>query len=575
MKKLFIITIICFLLNQPVVIAQTGFYPSPYIAPIDSPLVLNGNFAELRSNHFHSGIDLKTNSKVGKAVYATASGYVSRIKVSPTGFGKALYINHPNGTTSVYGHLKEFISPISDFVKKIQYERESFSLDTTIHEGLFQFKQGDIIAKSGNSGSSGGPHLHFEIRDTKSERPQNPLKYNFGIKDNMNPPISTIYLYPLSENSHVEGKKGKYRKNTVFYKGRYHLKKDKTVKVFGKVGIGIQAIDYLNGSWSRCGIYKCALIINNDTTFSFKLDNFSFSQTRYLNSHVDYEERIKNHKWVHKLYKLPGNNLDIYTKTINNGIYEFEHDSIYNVQIIVADVNENISRINFTLKGEEIDLPPETDNPCSGLFIYSRDNYFESDNLKLNFPKNTFYEDLKFVYGSEQSPKSFYSDIHNVHNHYTPIHKYYSLAIKTDSLPESLTDKALIVSINNNSNGVSSVGGRYKDGWVYTKLRNFGSFSVTVDTVAPIIKPLSISKHIILKEKNRIRFKITDDLSGIKYFRGEIDDKWVLFEYDPKSKMVVYYFDDKKIKTGVKHRIYFIVEDQKKNKAKYKATFFW
>jgi hypothetical protein len=560
--------------TQTGVIARTDTISSPYISPVDSPLTLTGNFGELRSNHFHSGIDFSTNGSTGQPVYSTADGYVSRIKVSPSGYGKALYINHYDGTTSVYGHLDSFISPVSDFVKEIQYENESFSLDTLLQDSLFHFKQGDIIANSGNSGSSGGPHLHFEIRDTKSERPQNPLKYKFNIKDDMNPPIMSVYLYPLSENSHVNGNKNKYRYKAVYYDGKYHLKNNGNAKVFGDIGIGIEAIDYLNAGWSKCGIYESKLIINNDTIYSFTLDSFSFSHSRYLNAHVDYEERLKKRNWVHKLFKLPGNKLDIYNQTINNGIYNFLNDSTYNIEILVYDAYRNVSKINFTLKGTEIQLPPVTDDFFSRMFIYSRKNYFEADNIRLNIPENALYEDLKFTYDSEQNPEQYLSDVHHIHNKHTPVHKWFSLAIRPDTIPDHLKEKALIVSVNNKNGNKSSAGGSCKDGWVYTRLRNFGSFAVSVDTIPPRIKPLSINGGKILKEKERIRFKIADDLSGIKNFRGEIDGEWVLFEYDAKSNLIFYYFDDDKIKKNTKHQLNLVVEDHKGNRSEYNAVFF-
>lgn len=573
MRRIIIFTTVLFLQIQTKVIAQPANFSFNYISPIDTPLTLTGNFGELRSNHFHSGIDFSTNGNSGKLVYATADGYISRIKVSPSGYGKALYINHPDGTTSVYGHLKSFIPPISDFVKEIQYENESFSLDTIIRENMFVFKQGDIIAKSGNSGSSGGPHLHFEIRDTKSERPQNPLKYRFGIKDDMNPPIVSVYLYPLSENSHVNGKKDKFRDETSYYKGKYHLKNNNTT-VFGKVGIGIQALDYLNASWSKCGIYESKLIVNNDTIYSFSFDSFSFNQSRYLNAHTDYEERLKKGVWVHRLFRLPGNKLDIYNQTINDGICDFLNDSIYNIEIVVSDVYKNVSKINFTLRGSEVNLPPVTDDFFSRIFIYTRENYFEADNLRLHIPANALYEDLIFTYDHDPNPGQFLSGIHHIHNKYTPVHRWFSLAIRPDSMPDNLKDKALIVSVNDKNGNKSSAGGSFKDGWVYTRIRNFGSFAVSVDTIPPKIKPLSINGGKILKEKDIIRFKITDNLSGIKDFRGEIDGSWVLFEYDAKSDMIYYYFDDDRIKNNKDHQLNLIVEDQKGNISEYSATFF-
>ncbi len=228
--------------------AQNEYYSSP----VKIPILLSGNFAELRSNHFHSGIDIKTQGVTGFPIYSVADGFVSRIVVSPTGYGNALYINHPNGTTTVYGHLQSFRDDIAEYVKENQYLQKSFKVDLKVLPGEFQIKKDDIIAKSGNSGSSGGPHLHFEIRDTKSENPLNPLKYNFDIKDTIPPKILSLMITPLSDDSYVIDDTRKRRFPIVFYNGKYHIKNNPAVPVYGEIGFAIETNDYLNGSWNKC-----------------------------------------------------------------------------------------------------------------------------------------------------------------------------------------------------------------------------------------------------------------------------------------------------------------------------------
>ena len=166
--------IIPFLFFISVSMAQNS-YPQDYFqSPLEIPLILSGTFAELRSNHFHSGLDIKTQQQSGLKVMAAASGFVSRIKVSHFGYGKALYITHPNGYTTVYAHLQNFNPEIDAYIKHRQYKNESYEIELFPKAGELLVNNGDIVAYSGNTGGSGGPHLHFEIRN-KQEHPMNPM----------------------------------------------------------------------------------------------------------------------------------------------------------------------------------------------------------------------------------------------------------------------------------------------------------------------------------------------------------------------------------------------------------------
>lgn len=553
--------------------AQSTDSSYSFISPVSPPFSFSGGFGELRNNHFHSGLDFRTGGQVGKPVYAVKDGFISRVNVSPTGYGNAIYMNHADGTTSVYGHLDRFHPKIEAVVIDEQYYNESFAVDLYLSKNQISFKKGEIIAWSGNSGSSGGPHLHFEIRETITERPQNPLFYNLGIKDNSAPKITSLFVYPISEDSHVNKSFLKKRFETILLSNGYQLKNNIPVEVYGKIGLGIQAEDYFNGTGMKCGIYSVELKVDNKSEFDFKLDELSFDLNRYINSHIDYEEKVRNNRWVHRLFKQPGNQLDIYKTGINKGILNIDDGKIHDVEIIVSDAFKNSTRLKFKLSSQQIAQKP-VKQIYTKDFKYYDQNIFENEELRINIPDGALYDDLKFKYGTNTKMSGLYSKIHEIHDEYTPLHKPFSISIKTEGLTGTLKDKALVVEIDEATGKRSSLGGNFSNGWVFTQSRIFGIFAVTVDTMAPVITPLSIKEKKILSNNSKIQFTITDNLSGIKSYRGEIDGKWALFEFDAKSKMLSYTFDKTKMEFNKSHQLVLVVEDNKENRAEYKATFY-
>lgn len=546
--------------------AQTSYYSSP----LKIPLLLSGSFAELRSNHFHSGIDIKTQGTTEIPVYAAANGYISRISVSPTGYGNALYINHPNGTTTVYGHLSKFSPAVTEYVKNKQYEKKSFSINLVTPPELFPVKQNEEIAKSGNSGSSGGPHLHFEIRDTQTSDPTNPMDYNFPITDNIAPKIFSILLIPVDNKSYVNNKNTPQSFPVVFYDGKYHLKSNPKVPVWGKVGIGIQTNDYLNGTYNKCGINHLQMFVDNEEHFSFQLNRFKFTDTRYINSHIVYSEYVTSKRRYIKTWLQPGNHLPIYSCNKTKGIIIPEQDKSQNIKIKVTDSYGNSSSISFFIKGVEKTMPVSLENTTP--FVYNRNNFFQNDSFSINIPEYALYENIKFKYHSEPSDSIFYSAYYYAQNKTVPLHKKATIEIKTEQLPPNLQSKALIVNINPETEKYYSIGGTYKNGKIKTKTRHFGVYTVAVDTIAPTIIPLSIKDNTIT-ESNRIRFKISDDLSGINTFEGLIDGKWALFEYDAKRNMLTHYFDKNRFEMGKRHNLKLTVTDSKNNNSTFECTF--
>jgi hypothetical protein len=572
MKAFLTITLLLLSLSQ-CLFAQLPASNQSFRSPLNLPFSFAGNFGELRPSHFHTGLDFRTQGQTGIPVYAAKDGYISRISVSPTGYGNVLYLRHADGNTTVYGHLERFIPTISEYVKERQYYTESFQVNLTLSPGDFDYKKGDLIAWSGNSGGSAGPHLHFEIRNTKTERALNPLFYIQGIKDNSPPKINAVYIYPLSENSHINGIQAKRRFETIVNQNGFRLKNSTIIETFGKIGFGIQAVDFYNGAGMKWGIYSASLLCDGKPVFGFQMNNLAFDQSRYANSLADYEELEINRRSIQRIFKQPGNELDIYEPNVNHGILDLEDGNEHNIEIIVSDAFKNKSSIQFKILSKKGQIPAKKIIPGKE-FKYDVQNEFGNDKIRVNIPKGALYDNLIFVYSTNPKPSGCYSELQRVHLKTVPLQKPYSLSIKVNGLPENLEDKALIVSFNITNGQKIAIGGTYSRGWVSASPLEFGAFAVMVDTIPPSIIPLSIQEKKSLIENSKIRFKIDDNLSGIKSYRGEIDGKWVLFEYDAKSKLISHTFDKSRIVFGKMHHLSLIVTDNKDNRSEFKADFY-
>lgn len=534
---------------------EKGYFRSP----LNIPLYLSGTFGELRNNHFHSGLDIKTNAKEGLPVYATASGYISRVRVQTSGFGKALYITHPNGFVTVYAHLKAYNPEIARFAKKAQYSLNSFELDTLLGPGVLHVEKGELIAYSGNTGSSGGPHLHFEIRDAVTEEPINPLLFGFNIADNIKPVINQVYVYPLSPNSSVAGSRFKQRvpgRNTA-------------VEAFGEVGVGIDVYDLLNGSANHCGIYSIELKSNGKRVYYSEMERYYFDQTRYINSHCDYREKESSGRWIQKSFLDYGNRLNIYKGIENRGRLRLSPGETYQIEYIVKDTYGNTSVYPFTIKTPPKNPFPEIavpDKSETSYFPFDKENLFIFPDVSLRFPPYTFYDTIKFEYSNSIAPTGAYSVMHHIHNRYTPVHDAFELAIRPVNLPDNLRDKAIIY-----RHDKGSAGGTWDKEFIKTRSKNLGSYYIKVDTAAPYIKPVNIANNKNMSKNSAILLKISDNLSGIKTYLGTIDGKWVLMDYDAKYNQLAYYFDEN-CPPG-KHTFELTVSDNKNNIRKFRANF--
>lgn len=540
-------------------------YPLTYFRqPLDiMPPALAGSFGEIRGNHFHSGIDFRTNQREGYPVYAVADGYVSRLRVQNSGFGQALYINHPNGFTSVYGHVQRFAPKIATIVKNLEYEKKSFEIDEFPDQMLIPVRKGEVIAWSGNRGSSGGPHLHFEIRDSKTEETINPQFFGIDIPDNIPPVIYSLYAYKLNGKPFTENTP----KQAIAITGANGSYKAAAVSLTGEIGFGVVTTDRHNGLSGLNGVYSIQLELDGKMIYTSALERFAFEDSKAINSHIDYPTFLNTKRSIQKSFVEPGNPLSIYSNLVNSGKVNFSDGEIHQLRYIITDSKGNASTLSFAVHSGA-SAPQATNIPAGIVFGYNKVNEFSNDEIKAIFPMGTLYNDLNFSYKKTPKPAgNAWSNIHQIHNRYTPLHTGFELSIKADNLPEELREKALIV----NTNG-SSQGGSYVNGVVKANPRAFGSFYIAVDTIAPRIIPTNISEGKNMAGLSKILFKISDNLSGLKNFSGYIDGKWVLMEFDAKTATLWHSFDERTA-TG-KHNLELVVSDVKDNVKRYSVSFF-
>lgn len=563
---------IIFLFNIPVRSSAQKNHPTGYFrSPIDFTPSLSGTFAEIRTGHFHSGIDYRTQSVEGKPVYAAADGFVSRIRISPVGFGKAIYIEHPNGYTTVYAHLRNFASEIQQYIIAEQYKRESFDVDLYPEPRSIRVKKGDVIAFSGNSGSSSGPHLHFEIRHTHNQNPVNPKLFALNIRDDIPPVMQALKIYPASSNSTIDGSNQSKIYELTGANGKYWLSNDQPIRIAGDVAFGIQAYDMHNHSNLRNGFAIMNIFIDDTKVFAYRVDEFAFDETRYVNAVIDYEELIRSKRRFIQTRILPNNPLNIYPLVQNSGIFTFAEVGNRVVKIETEDAAGNKAVLQFRVSSMKPAFSYQaTDNDENKiLFRYNQVNKFQTDNLYLEIPPMALYDDIWFGYKAEAGAAPLIAGMHHIHNIYTPVHKAYTLAIKPEVSDRKIMEKSVIVRRDDKGNWISE-GGSYKDGYVTTTTRNFGIFSVMADTIPPRITPVNISNNKNISQQNEVRIKISDALSGIRSYRGTMNGKWILMDYDAKNELLVYEIDDRTTK-GTNH-FRLVVEDNVGNRSEYQAT---
>ena len=542
-------------------------FTQTYTYPVTVPPALSGGFGELRSNHFHSGTDFKTQQVVNKPIVSIEDGYVSRISVAPGGYGLALYVTHPStGHTSVYAHLNSFSKDIANWVKEKQYEQERFNVNLYPGEGTLPVKRGEQIAQSGNTGSSGGPHLHFEIRDTRSEDPLDALEFLSPISDTQKPDLRGIAFYPTSGKGVVNGNITPTRLNISKDANANPLGLGRTINAWGRIGIGVKAYDRMNGQNNIYGVKHIRLYVDDKQLFSSTINRYPFDKTRMLNSFVDFEDWKTARSFYMKSFIEPGNTLPFY-KSLNNGYIDINEEREYNIRYELEDHYGNMLNYKFKVNGVEQTIPTPTE--CDNFMIWNLNNSFIDMGFTISIPSGNLYSNFCFNYNISHNSK-YFSDVHQINNNPIPLHNSADVWIKLNTDTLQNRNNYGVVRINNN--GYESwVGGKYKQGGLSLSIRELGDkYAVTADKVAPTITPLSPENWASQK---RIRIRLSDNLSGISSYRGEINGKFVLFTHDSKSSVYTYQFDDERLTKGEKQTLIFTATDGAGNKSSYSYTF--
>lgn len=524
-------------LFSPFLFAQTQ-YPKDYFRPpLDIPMQLSGNFGELRPNHFHAGFDLKTNQKEGLNVYAIADGYVSRIKISTFGNGKCIYITHPNGYTSVYGHLQTTLGPIQDYVKKTHYKEKAYEIEMLLKPDELPVTKGQLIALSGNTGSSEGPHLHFEIRDTKTEFVINPIFFGFdqNIKDTKKPTLSSLYVYPLYNATVNQSKQPLLVNMTLQKDGTYLATK---VKTNGKIGFGINASDTDDVSFNKNGVFNVSTFLNGNQNYNYQFNTYSFDEMRYINAFIDYLRYKKTSQRVQKLFMKTPFALSIIKTDSLRGIISAVPNLTSNYRIEVSDYFGNSNSITVPIE-YDLETPLVPAEPVTSKYFvrYNKDSNFEKDNMSVFFPAGTFYDDFNLNFDVKNN--KIY-----IHDDTVPVHSNFTITIKDTVYPESLKDKLYI------GKG-TSYNGTTRKGDVFTaKAKILGTYGLVLDTIAPVIKIAKPVEGKWISDQKKIEFTISDSLSGIKSYNGYLNGSWVLFEYENKNRKITHIFDDQYLTEG-------------------------
>ena len=499
--------------------------------PVDISILLAGNFGELRPNHFHAGLDIKTQGKQGLNIYSIEDGIISRIKVSTTGYGKVLYISHPNGYTSVYAHLQKFAPEIEKYVKKQQYEKKSYEIELFPKASDFSIKKGDIIALSGNTGGSAAPHLHFELRDSKNQNALNPFLFGYKVADKIAPSVYRLFAYSLTDNASIN-KKQPPQQIILTKEGNNYI----ADKIFaqGTIGFGVQSIDKMDLTNNIYGIYKAKLSVNGTEQLSFVFNEMIFAEDGYINTLIDYPLYSQTNSRVQLMYKKPSNKLSLYTLAENNGYIDIEDGFSYTIEIDLEDFNGNISRVTIPVEGKKEDITEKFTENEGKILIANRENYYKTENANIFFPENTFYDNT-FINIQQKG------DTIQVHPKTEPLNKSFSLEITNTKYTEEELKNVCIASINEKTKKLYFLNTKRKENVLSTRSKFMGSFILAKDTTPPTISLVNFSstKNNISNIKT-LKVKISDDLSGIDKYSATINGKWILMEYEPKEHLLTF-----------------------------------
>ena len=554
MKNKFLFFLTLFLISFYSYCQNNSFINS---SPLNIPLILSGTFGELRGNHFHAGIDIKTNGKQGYQVKSLDEGYVDRIRVSTTGYGKALYIKHPNGFTTVYAHLMKFSPKIESFVKSIQYKKQSFEIQLFPKDNEIKVKTGEIIGLSGNTGGSSGPHLHFEIRNSKNQKTINPLNYINDVKDDRKPSIRSFYIFNNNDKSPETMSSYQIKKiNDSVYSSE-------NIYTLGKISFGLNMFDRQSLSYNRNGIYKAAIYKNDTLKFEYNFNELDFEDSKFINLLRDYKTKKEKGITIHRIIKHPESKKSFLSNEYNNGFFNIKNFNDYFFTLKISDHKGNNSYVKIKITGKK--LKDNFIKKNGELIKTDQDYLIKLKDKEVIFKKNTLFEDVYLNIKESNDTLYIDKDIYPLRN---PFEIFYEIN-NNDSL---LIRQSFISKLNSKGNPTYLITNK-KDDKFQVKSSSLGTFFIAKDTLSPEIKSLNFYKGQWISKLKYLKIKVRDDFSGIKKYKGYLNDKWILFEYEPKTNTLTYDFSDIIFKK-TKHNLKIYLEDNVGNKKVLQTMFY-
>jgi hypothetical protein len=537
--------------SQPLEVKK---YPRQYFRnPLGIPIELSANFGELRPNHWHMGLDIRTNQKEDLPVYAAAEGYIAKIGIRAQSFGRFIVVNHPNGLSTLYGHLNDFYPQLEAYVTEQQYGKESWALELDLPKTKFPVYKGQFLAYSGNTGGSQGPHLHFEIFDTKTTKRLNPLLVDFSVKDDVRPSLIKLAVYDRSHSVLEQTPRFYPLKNTD---SGYILPKIPVLQTgLNKLSFAIQAFDKMSGSTNPNGVYSAVIFFDEEPLVGFTLDSIDYDDTEYMNAQIDYHYRHNGGTFLQHLSRLPGDKGAVYHTMNGDGVIHLPDTNIHQIRIEVKDANMNVSNLNFALQyNDSLSVPSDhSDFPIH--FAPNQPNALLKPDFELYLGKDCLYDTLQPVYSRNYLVyPGAVSAIHQVNDGSIPLHGYCTVRIKpTEKLPDSMKDKLVIQRTYRGNRDVRKAVWKENQGspWLEAQFSELGSFQAFYDNTPPQINSPGSGDTIDLSPESRIVFTPTDDFGAIKDFRAELNGNWLRFTND-KSRSWTYVFDER-VPFGVHH----------------------
>ena len=535
--------------------------------PLEIPIILSGTFGELRPNHFHAGIDIKTKGTEGFKVYSIGDGYVSRIQITHGGYGKALYIKHDNGQSSVYAHLQKFSPKIEKIVKEIQYSKESYTFRTYPSKDEIRISEKELIGFSGNTGRSFGPHLHYELRD-ELDRPINPMAFkNYSVRDTIPPVVLGLYYKLIPENS-ISGSNSSFNELKL-KKISNNLFISDTLKTSGPVGFGINSFDRMNNTWNKMGLSNIKTNIDGNEIFNMDLNSFSYDEWRHINTFIDYPYYKNKKIKIQKLYIEEFNPLDMYKRSLGDGVVKINETNVtYLYSVKLFDFNKNQSEILVPIQWVKQNDLSNRKLDFENMFKVNKDSTynFKFPGAKVSIEKNSFYTD-KIIQIFEEN------NLLHVDKDSIPLLKGITIKMDVSRYNDSIRNRTYIGRIGENKKS-SFVSSKKEENYVIAKVNNLGDFVIKIDSIKPNISVIDISDNQWISNRKNLSIKISDNESGVKNYRGTINDKWILLEYNPMKGILTYDFNDNVNRDDAKNVLEIKIEDNVGNEKKLIKTFY-